>query len=238
MDDKERMIVCEIPPTFWDVDPASGAMTIQAAGTPNTTFGGGFTLVPGYTTAVFFSGSIDLSGYAMEDLTFSPYASFLQEGGFYFFRDGAGAFVLDLVSSVPIDPTEVTNAMILQSTPGFINTPNQNPAVTLPNDNPDTIMHSQFRFMGNDTSFPGNFFLKTELEAFASSLEPTAADKLYYMRIGIVFANVAPVPPQTDYGTQFSMPAGRIKIPGRWSKEPELEYMMRLKRSYELANQV
>ena len=233
-EDMERQIICEIPPTYWDVDPNSGVMSPQAT---TVSFSGGWTLVPGLTTAIFFSGSIDLSGYAMDDLTFSPYASFLQEGGFTFFRDGSGAYVVDIVSSVPIDPRAVTNSAILGALPGFTQVTAQT-GLTQAADNPDTIMHAQFRFMGNDSSYPGNFFLTPELETFGSSLEPTAADKLYYLRVAVILETVNAAPPQTNYGSQFSLPAARIKIPGRWSREPDLEYMMRLKRSYELANQV
>lgn len=237
-DDFDRTLTVEIPPSYFDVDPATGAMTPQTAGAPASSFGGGFTLVPGYTTAIFFQDSIDLSGYAMKDLTFVPYASYLQEGGFIFYNQGVGAYIMDILSSVPIDATEAANAMIFSTTPGFIQTTNQNPAIDLPNHNPDTIIHSQMRFMANDSSFPGNQFLVPELEVFGSSLEPTAADKLYFMRIAIVFKNENPVPPQANYGTQFSLPAARVRIPGRMTKEPEIEYLYRLKRSYELANQV
>ena len=62
----------------------------------------------------------------------------------------------------------------------------------------------------------------------ASSLEPTAADKLYCYRL------------ITMSGTSggMSKPAARVMIPCTITIEPNLEYMMRLKRSYELANQV
>jgi hypothetical protein len=39
-------------------------------------------------------------------------------------------------------------------------------------------------------------------------------------------------------GTKMTIPSSRIVIPGTIKEEPKLEYMMRLKRSYELANQV
>ena len=37
---------------------------------------------------------------------------------------------------------------------------------------------------------------------------------------------------------QMYIPASRILLPGKFGTEPDVEYMMRLKRSVELANQV
>ena len=64
-----------------------------------------------------------------------------------------------------------------------------------------------------------------------SSLEPTAADKLYGYRIVSVSSG-------EGEGDTIAVPASRVLMPGNISSEPKLEYMMRLKRSYELANQV
>jgi hypothetical protein len=41
-----------------------------------------------------------------------------------------------------------------------------------------------------------------------------------------------------DQGTALIIPASRVILPGTMGQEPELEYMMRLSRSVELANQV
>jgi len=45
------------------------------------------------------------------------------------------------------------------------------------------------------------------------------------------------IPLATDQ-TTIGIPASRIVLPGSMDQEPELNYMMRLSRSIELANQV
>jgi hypothetical protein len=66
------------------------------------------------------------------------------------------------------------------------------------------------------------------------SLEPTAADKLFASRIVMPYGKVA----NTILMTSMASPAQRVGFRGMMAEEPTLEYMMRLKRSYELANQV
>ena len=63
----------------------------------------------------------------------------------------------------------------------------------------------------------------------SGSLSATAADTLYCMKCVVPFgANQL----------QIYIPASRIVLPGKFGMEPDVEYMMRLKRSVELANQV
>ena len=64
------------------------------------------------------------------------------------------------------------------------------------------------------------------------SLMPTAAQVLYVMKL------VSPSTIAGQIGTTLSIPASRVILPGTMDQEPELEYMMRLSRSIELANQV
>jgi hypothetical protein len=66
----------------------------------------------------------------------------------------------------------------------------------------------------------------------SGSLAPTAAEKLYVMKM------VIPYELAGDQGTALIIPASRVILPGTMGQEPELEYMMRLSRSVELANQV
>jgi hypothetical protein len=63
----------------------------------------------------------------------------------------------------------------------------------------------------------------------SGSLSPTAAQVLYVVKIVIPFGTTL---------TQLGAPASRVILPGTMDQEPELEYMMRLSRSVELANQV
>jgi hypothetical protein len=64
------------------------------------------------------------------------------------------------------------------------------------------------------------------------SMMPTAAQVLYVARIAY------PGTLAGGTGTGIVIPATRVVLPGSMDQEPELEYMMRLSRSIELANQV
>lgn len=72
-------------------------------------------------------------------------------------------------------------------------------------------------------------------EDYYSSLEPTAADQLYVYRI--LFLPRPSILDSTGL-TYAGIPARRIILDTMVDAEPDLSYMMRLKRSYELANQV
>jgi len=239
----DRTLTVEIPPSYWDVDPSNGDLSYPVPAAVIGGYSGGWTIDG---NAARYETTIDLSGYERQDLTFFPYASFLQEGGFWIYTNGAGCYTLDVLSSIPIDYDTLYGLMVGQCSPGFIPL-SFSPTYPINTQNPDTVMHSQFRTQSRNIQFPGNFFLDTELEAFGSSLEPTAADKLYFYRVVILLQDAdpspgdpsatPPIPPGEPYGTDLLIPAGRLKIPGKMMKEPDLEYMMRLKRSYELANQ-
>jgi len=65
-----------------------------------------------------------------------------------------------------------------------------------------------------------------------SSLDPTAANKLWCYRVVRVNA-AAPLAP----ARVLNIPASRFILVGTTIEEKELPYMMRLKRSFELATQ-
>jgi len=100
--------------------------------------------------------------------------------------------------------------------------------------NRTSIIHGEYKLYTIDSNMvvPGaNVSLSLLQRELYSSLEPTAADKLYGYRVmGVVVSE--------GEGDNVSAPATRVIMPGNISSEPKLEYMMRLKRSYELANQV
>ena len=66
----------------------------------------------------------------------------------------------------------------------------------------------------------------------SGSLSATASDTLYVMKLVLpmVLANLI--------GSSLFIPASRIILPGKFGTEPDVEYMMRLKRSVELSQQV
>lgn len=237
MEDEERTIVCEIPPTFMDVEVETGAMSQQL-----DKYGGGWVVDPTYSTAIYYEDAIDLSGYSIRDLTFVPFASFTQEGLYNTFIDGVGFLRYDCVSQVPLDITQLVATLATGGAPGF--TPPFDPTAANSYISVDrtSIMHAESIGYANDANYPGTDIVSERYSHTSSSLEPSAADKLFVYSVVILDANVnadpGAVPPINPYGSYLALSPRRIMIPGKWMAEPDLEYMMRLKRSYELANQV
>ena len=171
---------------------------------------------------------IDLSGYAMESLTFFPQAIGLQDPGIYTYFPGDGSTfnglqVLDIVTSVPMDLDAVANIQANGIGPGMLGSLYEF----------ETLLFGMYRFFTANTNIPYPNYQQLERSQRFDSGEPTAADKLYCYRIVTLFSSGPPEP------TAFvKIPAARQLIGGAMSEEKELIYMQRLKRSYELANQV
>ena len=182
---------------------------------------------------------IDLSGYAMSRKTFYPYSSFEQRAGFTIGEFSnpltAQPYVTDvtIVSSVPLNDSDLAVAAVYA--PGFTTLFGfTGPFAGVGRFDRSNIIHGEMKLYTQDSTMAvpgGSNTLKLIDRQTFSSLEPTAADKLFcYRLVGIVTA--------TDETIKAVIPASRVLLPGNISSEPQLEYMMRLKRSYELANQV
>ena len=178
----------------------------------------------------FHQTDIDLSGYAMESMTFFPSAVGIQDPGVYRMKPGAASvtsslYVLDLITSTPIDPNRIMNSDFLGAGigPGMFGSP----------ETFETILYGLARvFSENDTIKIPNYQQLQRSQRFESG-EPTAADKLYCYRIVQISAEAL------DSGlSNILIPACRQLVSGMIDQESELVYMQRLKRSYELANQV
>lgn len=228
----DRTLKAEIPPCDvqrapenpdWNNTEASGGWTnFTVAGTP--------------TLNLAYESTIDLSGYAMKDLTFYPHGGYIQEGGVHFFPEGVSLIDYTIVSSIPIDFEDLYWHLASAASPGFTML-NSISALGYGDEgqNPDTVMFAENRFLHIDSTITPNTqgFLRDVSRLQSGSFEPTAADKLYIVRC-VIPINAGSAPGSI----RLTIPASRVVIPGRMGKEPELEYMMRLKRSYELANQV
>jgi len=196
-------------------------------------------LYGGYTKLsdkVFYSQQdIDLSGYAMNKKTFYPYSSFEQRSGATFSETIASPTVQPyiventIVSSVPLNETDIGIFAAANLSPGFSTTfglgGRFDRAVIIHGDAKLYTLDSTISISGQSDAF------RLVDRQLYSSLEPTAADKLYCYRIVYLSALLGEM-------ANAGLPDSRVLIPGTLSTEPKLEYMMRLKRSYELANQV
>lgn len=173
---------------------------------------------------------IDLSGYTRDALTFFPTGVGLQDPGIYIFSpliDPANPLialqVLDIVTSIPMDL--LTTATIMQANnaaPGMIGSPSEF----------ESILFGAYRWFTPNTQVNYPNYMSLERSERFDSGEPSASEYLYCYRI------VQTIQQDLVTGNFVQIPAARQLISGVISEEKDLVYMQRLKRSYELANQV
>lgn len=229
-EDMQRTLIAEFSAIQFATD-RDGAVTVDA--------GGDWTNLSSTGNALFFQETqIDLSGYALQRKSFYPHSSFEQRsaptsGSFSEASSPRNIFDTIIVSSVPLTESALAMFNYAQFLPGF--TPYSVPAVPAYDEgyriNRDPLMHQHQLISSHDSTIAttGGFSIyRITSDLYASSLEPTAADVLYCYRI--IYSGALD-------GTAY-LPAARVLLPGTIAKEPTTEYMMRLKRSYELANQV
>ena len=91
----------------------------------------------------------------------------------------------------------------------------------------DQTIYMRVRIMNSDIDNLASGFMIPIFDEQLGSLEPTASDRVYCTRI-VIF--------QGGDGNYFTYPV-RYILRAEAKEEPEYEYLMRLKRSYELQNE-
>jgi len=197
---------------------------------------------------------LDLSGYTMDDLTVYFRNSFEQRGSVEYMKwkinqvgrslnpFEASVYETTVLTTVPMTD-ENLNSMVFMS-PGFIPIPFSSSTIQFGNFNRTHIIHGTQLIHSLDTSFgsdtldaPGGALTRIIQSNDFSSLEPTATENIYCYRV--VYLPEAHDATENPNGldTVFLAPK-RVILNAYIDEEPQLEYMMRLKRGYELANQV
>lgn len=224
--DRDRTLRIEIPPCTLTGD---GIVWTDLTGL------NGWSLVAAVPQAVYWSGSIDLSGYARDYKTFYPAGGVIQEGPYYSSLQGAGQVVLTVVSSVPLDEVAMVTQMAANNGPGFIDSITA--ATGTNQQNWETVIfgESQVNLINGQLPLTLGICQPLTNKQFGS-LSPTAAQVLYVMKMVLPFVDTSVEPP--SIGINLLIPPSRVILPGTMDQEPELQYMMRLSRSVELANQV
>jgi hypothetical protein len=189
----------------------------------------GWTLLQSNPNMVSWEGTIDLSGYAREMKTFYPLAGIIQEGPYWIAFNGSGQTSTTIISTIPLDADEVALQIGLNGGPGFLNS--QFPGVTIGQQNWETVLFSETQINLINSTLPALGICQPITNKQSGSLSPTASDTLYCMKI------VGPWLLDDVIGDSLSIPASRVIIPGKFGIEPDVEYMMRLKRSVELSQQ-
>lgn len=176
----------------------------------------------GLPNAIAYEHYFDLSGYELDDLTFAPTGGSIQSPGRFVAENIAGVDVevLDIVSQERLSLLEIEADLLLGNVPGMM----------LSTQDWTQILFGQYHLMATDTNISALDILRTITIGDFGSMEPTAVQKLWVYRI--VRINGTKIAT-----TQLRIPASRTIMPGIVSKEDDLPYLMRLKRSYELATQ-
>jgi len=240
----ERELCAEFPPLFLISNRISGVWELFDS--PNWK-----SVDPTVSENVWVcQNDIDLAGYNQQDLTLFFRNSFEQIGGNYTgsWNIEAGGKALNeystmiseftVVSSVPLSNDDLYGLPL--GLPGFIQF--QRLLLDFGVFDRSHIIHGRKITYGLSpnigtaafTDDGDGLFLVADDQYF-SSLEPTAADRLYSYRV-IGIGNPGVIGQSTGLVTA-SVPAKRILLSAASTKEEDLDYMMRLKRSYELANQ-
>lgn len=181
----------------------------------------------GLTNAIMFEGSLDLSGYELDKLTFVPQGSELQDPGRYIYDVGPAGYpivdveVLDIISQERLSLTAIDAALTLGNVPGMLGTTE---------DFSQIIMGNYRVMVVPNTTGTGISLLVPQTGGTFGSGEATAASRLWLYRV--VRINGA-----KGASDILKIPASRFLLVGTVVDEEELPYMMRLKRSFELATQ-
>ncbi len=239
----DRILTAESPMANFNRNPAAPLQFTETLGT-------GYVPINTGNTIFKHESTIDLAGYTrQEDFTVYFRSSFEQVGGIYTvswifqtkdLSPGDAIFGEQvIVSSVPLTDNQLIFTFV--DSPGFPGISGSG-ADTFRTGDRTTVIHGHridhalSTTIGSDPlNDTGTGYSMPIQDNYYSSLEPTAADTLYvYRLIALPLSNV----PLNTAVSIFQVPSRRIIMDVTLDKESELSHMMRLKRSYELANQV
>ena len=130
---------------------------------------------------------------------------------------GDGVFVVDLMTTKPISDASLQ----LYQTYGNMLGPGE---LTF-----DQVIYGRIRFMNIDLDNAAGAVMITVSDNQTGSLEPTASDRIYCYRY-VSF-------PAGNSDGDYFISGARYLLRATAKEEPEYQYLMRLKRSYELQNE-
>jgi len=178
----------------------------------------------GTSDILMFSAYIDTSGYTADDLTLFPLGVILQDPGRYISSNAVVPLqIVDIITTEVLSLTDVYDWIAAtpsggNAMPGMLGTTHDWMQVTW----------GQYRTFLPQATFTGfaTEFLAANGALFGSG-EATTADKLHCYRIAIM--------PGSAEGDTLAIPASRFILSAVIVPEDEKAFLMRQKRSYELA---
>lgn len=198
-------------PGGWEYEFTDGGWTHQPPGVTN--------IISAYKLNEY----IDLAGLSIDDLTVFIRGIALEYDGFPSTTDalpGDGITVVVAVTDVPISANELLPPGVPYSKTSFQN----------------LAMFAADHFtVTQDTASWGQYPVLTQ-SIRTSGMKATASDRLYVSIFLSAQTKVSGEPPLSTV-TSFTWPAFHVKALVDVKEEPEYQYLMRLKRSYELQNE-
>jgi len=199
-----------------------GSLAVDKVGPTFTIQGDSFgweQTAPGLQTFVART-YFDLGGLAMDDKTLFFEAAGIQESlnpATAPAAAGNGAIVVDILSTKQLTNDEAVNAILFGN---MLSTGSAQ--LTF-----DQTIYMRHRTFNTDLDNVAGGYMITQVDNQLGSMSPTASDRIYVTRVvsfggGDGAYNIYPV---------------RYVIRATSKEEPEYEYLMRLKRSYELQNE-
>ena len=182
--------------------------TISSGGWEQTTVGGNI-----FINRTFF----DLAGLTMEDKTLFFEGATIQDvmsPTSLPSAPGNHAFVVDIMTNKPLTNTEASLTAVYGNT-AFSK-------LTF-----DQTIYMRIRFMNTDVDNLAGTVMIPVADNQLGSLEPTASDRVYCTRV-VLFGGA---------DAKYDIYPCRYILRAKAVEEPEYEYLMRLKRSYELQNE-
>ena len=184
----------------------------------------GYTSVNGWTGTgsadiLMFEAYFDTSGYTSDDLTLFPMGAALQDPGRYLSTSSGGVLqVLDLITQTRLSQVDVESWLTAGAVPGMIGT----------DVDFTQVIWGQYRTFLGQATFQGatQEYLPANGSPFGSG-SPSTAQKLYCYRF--VYA------PGSQDTEVVTLPASRFILQAVIGAEDETAFLMRQKRSYELA---
>ena len=198
-----------------------GFVGARSEGTSGFTIPGeGWEVIPtqGSTQDMFrWRGYIDLGGLSREALTFFLQNAQVSEAN-SFYGLGTAIQVVDVISKVEItdsDLNTVTSTGMVY-TPGFIDTLQDM----------DQVLWGRIRGYYHDSGWTSDNLQQQYYQQVWGEGIATSADRLYLTRYVLAHTNEA----------ALFVPPACFQVVGTAVEEPDLNYIMRLRRDYELAN--
>lgn len=159
----------------------------------------------------------DLAGLAIDDKTIFPAGITCQRGNSALLdaaAPGDNFIMLDVLTSIPVD---ITNDVL-----NWFNVGAGFPGSTL---NFEHVLYMRGQRWTVDVDTNSQFPLKAD-EWQSGSMSPTASDRVYSYRVVLVNTG--------NSSARIITPTGRHVMQVETKEEPTYEYLMRLKRSYDL----